>query len=387
MHMTKKTILLADDEAGIRKVLSISLRDLGYTVHTAVDGETALQIFRRKKPAIVLTDIKMPGMDGIQLLRKIKQESPDTEVIMITGHGDIDLAIKSLKFEATDFITKPINGEVLEIALQRAQERIAMRELLHNYTQNLEQMVKEKTAKLIQSERMAAVGQSIAGLSHAIKNVAGGLKGGAFVLEKGIELDNQEYLMQGWRMVKGNVEKIANLSLDLLNYTKLADINCCLCDPNAPVQEVVELMKLKSADHGLILEMDLDRDLKSIYFDPDLIHRALLNLVSNALEACIENDPGQELKTVVVRTIAVDGWGVEYQVSDNGAGMDAEIKSKLFQSFFSTKGTNGTGIGLMLTNKIIEQHGGTIEVESQKGIGSTFRIRLPQKVALEAVGG
>jgi len=385
--MTKKTVLLADDEAGIRKVLSISLRDLGYTVHTAEDGETALQIFRREKPAIVLTDIKMPGMDGIQLLQKIKQESPGTEVIIITGHGDIDLAIESLKFEATDFVTKPINDEVLEIALQRAQERIAMRELLHNYTQNLEQMVKEKTEKLIQSERMAAVGQSIAGLSHAIKNVAGGLKGGAFVLEKGIELDNQEYLMQGWRMVKGNVEKIANLSLDLLNYTKLADISCRLCNPNAPVKEIVELMTSKAVDHGLILEMDLDRDLKSLYFDPDLIHRALLNLVSNAIDACIENDPGKESKTVVVRTIAVDGWGVEYQVSDTGSGMDAETKSKLFQSFFSTKGTNGTGIGLMLTKKIIDQHGGIIDVESHKGIGSTFRIRLPEKVAVEAVGG
>jgi len=385
--MTTKTILLADDETGIRRVLSISLSDLGYTVHTAVDGDTALQIFRQEKPGIVLTDIKMPGMDGIQLLQKIKQEKPDTEVIIITGHGDIDLAIESLKFEATDFITKPINNEVLEIALQRAQERIAMRELLHNYTQNLEQMVKEKTEKLIQSERMAAVGQSIAGLSHAIKNIAGGLKGGAFVLEKGIELDNQEYLMQGWRMVKGNVEKITNLSLDLLNYTKLADINCCLGDPNAPIKEIVELMRSKAVDHGLILEMDLNRDLKSIYFDSDLIQRALLNLVSNALDACIENDPGKEPKTVVVRTMAVDGWGVEYQVSDNGAGMDAETRSKLFHNFFSTKGTNGTGIGLMITKKIVDQHGGIIEIESQKGIGSTFRIRLPEKVAAEAVDG
>ena len=336
--MTKKTVLLADDEAGIRKVLSISLRDLGYTVHTAEDGETALQIFRREKPAIVLTDIKMPGMDGIQLLQKIKQESPGTEVIIITGHGDIDLAIESLKFEATDFVTKPINDEVLEIALQRAQERIAMRELLHNYTQNLEQMVKEKTEKLIQSERMAAVGQSIAGLSHAIKNVAGGLKGGAFVLEKGIELDNQEYLMQGWRMVKGNVEKIANLSLDLLNYTKLADISCRLCNPNAPVKEIVELMTSKAVDHGLILEMDLDRDLKSLYFDPDLIHRALLNLVSNAIDACIENDPGKESKTVVVRTIAVDGWGLSIRFPTRVRGWMQRPNPNYSKVFSAPKG-------------------------------------------------
>ncbi|UCF94922.1 MAG: response regulator, partial [Desulfobacterales bacterium] len=102
-------LLLADDEEGIRKVLGIALADSGYEVLTAEDGVEALRIFRQFKPSIVLTDIKMPGMDGIELLRKIKQEDPDTEVIMITGHGDMDLAIKSLKYEATDFVTKPIN--------------------------------------------------------------------------------------------------------------------------------------------------------------------------------------------------------------------------------------------------------------------------------------
>ena len=93
------TILLADDEEGIRKVLGISLADSGYEVLTAENGEEALKIFRDAGPSIVLTDIKMPGMDGIELLRKIKLENPDTEVIMITGHGDLDLAIKSLKYD------------------------------------------------------------------------------------------------------------------------------------------------------------------------------------------------------------------------------------------------------------------------------------------------
>ena len=97
-------ILLVDDEEGIRKVLGISLSDSGYKVSTAASGEEALRIFRKMKPPIVLTDIKMPGMDGIELLQKIKEESPDTEVIMITGHGDMELAIQSLKFDAIDFL-------------------------------------------------------------------------------------------------------------------------------------------------------------------------------------------------------------------------------------------------------------------------------------------
>lgn len=373
-----KTILLVDDEEGIRKVLGISLADAGYVVHVAASGKEALRIFRKEHPAIVLTDVKMPGMDGIELLQKIKQESPDTEVIMITGHGDMDLAIKSLKYEAVDFITKPINDDALEIALNRANERITMRRQLREYTGNLEQLVHDKTKKLIESEKLAAVGQTVAGLSHAIKNIAGGLKGGTFVLEKGIELDNRKYLMQGWKMVKGNVDKITKLSLDLLNYAKATDINYQLSEPNQQVHEVVSLMKHRAEEHGINLKIDLSPDLKAFYFDPELIHCCLLNLVSNAIDACMEDDLNGNEKVVLVKTVRIKGWGVEYQVIDNCCGMDEDIKENIFQGFYSTKGTDGTGIGLMITKKIIDGHKGIIEVESEKGAGSKFIIRLPE---------
>lgn len=171
-------ILLVDDEEGIRKVLGISLSDMGYDVITAENGEEAFSLFKQIAPQIVLTDIKMPGMDGVTLLRTIKEVSPDTEVIMITGHGDMDIAIKSLKYEATDFVTKPINDDVLEIALKRAHERINMRQQIKDYTENLETMVKEQSARLVEVERLAAVGQAIEGLSSAIWNIAGGYEGG-----------------------------------------------------------------------------------------------------------------------------------------------------------------------------------------------------------------
>ena len=171
-------LLLVDDEAGIRKVLSISLSDIGYTVFTAENGEEALKIFRKETPPIVLSDIKMPGMDGIELLRTIKHENPDTEVIMITGHGDMDLAIKSLKYRAIDFVTKPINDDVLEIALNRANEKILMRQQLREYTENLEALVREKSAKLIEVERQVAVGQAVESLSSAMRDIAGDLEGG-----------------------------------------------------------------------------------------------------------------------------------------------------------------------------------------------------------------
>jgi signal transduction histidine kinase len=373
-----KSILLVDDEEGIRKVLRIALSDLGYQVYTAENGVEALRIFEDKRPPIVLTDIKMPEMDGIELLRRLKQLSPDTEIIMITGHGDMDLAIKSVKYEATDFVTKPINDEILEIALKRAVERITMRQKLNEYTQNLEQLVQDKTRQLVEAERLAAVGQTVAGLSHAIKNITGGLKGGAFVLEKGFELNDQKYLMQGWEMIKGNVDKITNLSLDLLNYAKATDLHIQACDPVKPAQEVIDLMRPQAQELGIELISDFSNDLQDCHFDPDLICRCLLNLVSNAIDACRNDDPDEPDKTVTVRAKKIRGWGVEYQVLDNGCGMNAKTKQKIFKHFFSTKGSEGTGIGLIISKKIVDAHKGVIKVESQQDAGSIFFIKLPK---------
>ncbi len=372
------TILLVDDEEGIRKVLGISLADRGYTVHTAGSAQEALQVFRREKPAIVLTDINMPDMDGIELLRRVKQENPETEVIMFTGQGDMDLAIRSLKHDATDFVTKPIDDDILNIAIKRARERIAMRRQIREYTENLERLVQEKAAQLVEAERMAAIGQTIAGLSHTIKNIAGGLRGGIFVLGQGIEQDDKRSLLEGWEMVKGNVDKIRTLSLDLLNYGKYAELNFTHCSPNRPAEEAAELMRARAEEFGIRFRCDLDSSLKSIRCDSEAVLRCLLNLISNAIDACREDPMPDKEKEVVLQTAPADSWGIEYRVSDTGSGMDEETRSRIFQSFFSTKGTQGTGIGLMMTRKIVDRHGGKISVASEKGIGSTFTIRLPR---------
>ena len=130
-----ETLLLVDDEEGIRNVLRISLADAGYTVITAAGVDEALARFAEKRPDIVLTDIKMPGRTGIDLLKIVKETDSDVEVIMLTGHGDLDLAIQSLKLDATDFLTKPVNDEVLHHALKRAGERIRMRRNLRAYSE------------------------------------------------------------------------------------------------------------------------------------------------------------------------------------------------------------------------------------------------------------
>jgi PAS domain S-box-containing protein len=162
-------VMLVDDEDAIREILGLSIADLGYEVETAANGEAAIALFSRFGPSIVLTDIKMPGMDGIELLKRLKELNHDTEVIMVSGHGDMDLVVKSLQYEALDFITKPIRDELLVSALKRAAEKITMRRQLREHTLNLERIVKEKSAKLVELERQLAVGQVVEGLSTAMR--------------------------------------------------------------------------------------------------------------------------------------------------------------------------------------------------------------------------
>jgi signal transduction histidine kinase len=374
-------ILLVDDEAGIRKVLGISLADLGYSVHTAGNGEEALAVMDDIRPSIVFTDIKMPGMDGIELLKTIKTRFPETEIIMLTGHGDMDLAIESLKFRATDFITKPISDDALIVALERATERIELQRQLKAYTENLEHLVEEKSRQLIEAERLAAVGETVTGLSHTIKNIAGGLDGGMFVLEKGIELEDGAYLRQGWELVRANVDRIKTLSLDLLNFAKTDRLEYRLVDPGRPAREVIDLMKSKAEANGLVLILEAAPELAPVKMDSTGIHQCLLNLVTNAIDACVATEPVNETQRITLSVDAADDGGVCYRVADTCCGMDEPTQEKLFQRFFTTKGQRGTGIGLMLTRTIVERHGGTVHVSSAPGEGACFTIHLPGQQA------
>ena len=156
--MSRNKILLVDDEEDIRLVLSMALEDMGYDVLAAENGKEGLRLFKEFHPPIVITDIKMPDIDGVDLLRKIKEDDPEAEVIMITGHGDMEVAIQSFQSEATDFITKPINVEDLESALTKVHQKIAAREKLQEYTRSLEGLVHEKSEKLADLQRVVEKG-------------------------------------------------------------------------------------------------------------------------------------------------------------------------------------------------------------------------------------
>ncbi|AGW13521.1 putative response regulator receiver domain protein [Megalodesulfovibrio gigas DSM 1382 = ATCC 19364] len=376
---SEKTILLVDDEEGIRKVLSLILRDAGYEVHLATSGEDALAQLEVVRPAIVLTDIKMPGMDGIELLTRIKANNPDIEVVMLTGHGDLDLAIQSIKREATDFVTKPINEDVLDIALTRAREHLAMRRQLRQYTEHLERLALEKSRELAAVERFAAVGQTAASLAHAIKNIASGLEGAIFLMESGRKGDDamQE---QGFAMLKDNVAAIRHLMQDLLQMGSERVPQRAPCDPDQPALEVASLLRHKALEAGVELTVEAGAGREPILMDAKAIHQCLMNLVGNAIEAAAIPFKGVRPVEACVREVRLttsrQGRFICYRISDTGPGVMEEARERLFAAFATGKAT-GTGVGLMATKRIVEAHGGTIELENAGPDGATFALCLP----------
>jgi signal transduction histidine kinase len=369
---TPFTVLLVDDEPDIRDVLELALTDAGYAVLKAENGQEALRIFNETQPPIVITDIKMPVMDGIELLRHVKRQIPDTEVIMITGHGDIDLAIASLKHKACDFITKPINVDAMELALRRSCERIVMRQKLHEYTTHLEALIREKIQL---QDHLSSLGLMIGSVSHSIKGLLTGLDGGIYLLGKGLKAHDAVQIEEGWKTVQMMADRIRNLVMDILFYAKKRDLRWEKVDLYHFAEEAARIMENRLKDTGITFKRDFSGAMADCEIDPSYVHAALMNLFENAIDACQRGTKTPESR--ITFAVAPANGKITFSIIDNGIGMDEATQSKLFTLFFSSKGIQGTGLGLYITKNIIEQHGGTISVSSAPGQGSRFTILLP----------
>ena len=375
-----RKVLFVDDEAGIRKVFSISLRDMGYEVETAFSGEQALSRIAEFQPEMVISDIKMPGMGGLELLKRIKAEEPDIEVLLLTGYGDMDTAVQGLRWDAADFLAKPVQDHVLRQALRRAEERLELKQGIRAYTSSLENQVQQRNRELWDARKWALAGQAVLGLSHTIKNIAGGLEGSIYLLEHGRERECAEYRDQGCDMLKKNVSTLKDLSLELLQLARPQSLRLEWSDPNTPLCDVHALYQDKARSLGIELGTDLDPDLPRLRMDPESIRKCFLNLVQNAFDAVLEGGQKNVEPRVLLRSRKAPESGVLLEVEDNGCGMDADMQSKLGLPFVSGKSGEGFGLGVMFSRKAVVEHNGTLEWESEPGVGTRFSVWLPESV-------
>ena len=231
---------------------------------------------------------------------------------------------------------------------------------------------------MVQAERLAATGQAIATLSHHIKNILQGIRGGSYLVEMGLENEDLGVLRKGWDIVRRNQDKISSLVMDMLTFSKEREPDPLPTDLTALIDDIVETVQQRATELGATIHWRPPADLPLMLFDPAGMARAVLNVVTNALDAV----EGREHAAVTITAAADREAGVaRITISDNGAGMSPETLAEIFTLFVSTKGSKGTGLGLTVSRKILREHGGDIHASSRVGGGSTFVLEFPLQTA------
>ena len=304
-------------------------------------GSTCHEIFREQDA---------PCSDCIALKTFQDGGVYDTEQTVTTAQGETLTLI---------LYSSPISNALGEV--------IAVLEIAVNITS-----VKEMQKQLV------LLGQTIAGMAHSIKNIMMGLDGGIYVVNRGLEAENQEEVKEGWDMVHLNFEKISTLVKDILYCSKEREPELQSVDANEVVREVHDLYRDTAKSFHIELELELDEGLGESVVDPSGLHTVLTNLVSNAMDAC-KVDLWKDSHRVKVKTRRGADGSTILEISDNGVGMDQELKDRAFEDFFTSKGNLGTGLGLMVTQKVVREHGGSISFDSSPGKGTTFTVVFPSR--------
>lgn len=232
----------------------------------------------------------------------------------------------------------------------------------------------------IQSERLAAIGETTAALSHSVKNILQALRGGADVVEMGLKAQNLSQSAKGWSIVSRNLDKIYNLTLNLLAYSKERRPALAPTSMKTLIDECVELVRPAASERGCEIFCSVSENLCPVPMDSDAMHQVIMNLISNALDATSPG-AGQISITADVDTSSPspDQHFATISVADNGCGISPNLMKHVFELFHSTKGNRGTGLGLAVSKKLVDEHDGTITVQSTLGVGTTFLIKLPMQ--------
>jgi signal transduction histidine kinase len=239
----------------------------------------------------------------------------------------------------------------------------------------------ERVSSMMQTERLAAIGQTVAWLSHSIKNILQGLRGGADAVELALNRGDLKLAKEGWPILTRNLDRIYGLTLNMLAFSKRRRLEPELIPLRRLVEEAAQLIQAQCDRKRVGLLLDLADDVPPIPLDPSAIHQAVMNLLTNALEAV----PRKEGVITVRTRYLPDSHEAQISVSDNGPGIAPDRHDEIFEAFWSTKGRRGTGLGLAVTRKVVQEHGGGITLQSDPGQGAMFIITLPSdRSALES---
>ena len=228
---------------------------------------------------------------------------------------------------------------------------------------------------LVTAERLAAVGQTIASLSHDVKNILQGIRGGSYLIDMGLKDAKEDLIRKGWTIVERNQERIYGLVMDMLTFSKDRPPTMAEADLNRLVEDVAELLRGRSEEASVTVECRLADDLPASSFDADGILRAILNIGTNAVDAVEGKEHGRVALTTAYDTESGD---LVVEVIDNGPGIPAEELEHVFEIFASSKGARGTGLGLAVSRKILSEHGGDVAIECPESGGCRFQLRWPQ---------
>ena len=371
--MEHTRILLVDDESDFRTTIAKRLMKRGMEVEQAGSGEESLAVLKDKPVDVVILDVKMPGMGGIETLHQIKENYPKIEVIMLTGHATTQDGVDGIKTGAFDYLTKPIELEQLLGKVRQAHEKILREDEKAKEAEFRTKMEQQ----MIATERLASLGTLAAGVAHEINNPLAIIKESAgwmkSILQKEemAKIPRKEDFEKALGKIENGVERARRITHELLGSVKQNESVLSRVDLEELINEAIILIKDEAAGRNVQVNNRVDSKDSVIWSDPYKLRQVLLNLLTNAVHA---TGSGGSITVDLERS----GDGVELTIQDTGEGIPKENLARIFEPFFSTKPTGkGTGLGLFVSRSIIEKLGGEISVESKLGQGTRFCIRLP----------
>lgn len=371
-------VLVIDDEMGPRESLRMLLKP-NYQVHTADCVEAGIKLLKEKHPDAVITDIRMPGASGIDGLRRIREIDPHVAVIMLTGFGALETAQEALRLGANDYINKPFDAREMREVIGRNVERTRIHRTGVNAAAEIKELNNRLLKELAQKERLASLGQASAEFVHDLGNPLTIVWGYVQLLAKKLEQSEKENgaaksttSAKELQIIEQNVRLCRELLTMWQSYGSVEAAPHKPISVSAIVREVVKGVGPMAVQNAVELNCDICDDACTLLGDSVQMTRAIQNVIINALQASAEK------KGSVTVSCHRKDFYVDVRVEDTGYGITPAQMAKIFDPYFTTKqGKSGTGLGLYITKKVVEDHNGSIKVDSTPQVGTSFTVRLP----------